>query len=268
MDTENDIVKQAEKIRKGYASVMADEEEEQLTFLDEVNKLIRIIFKDTPADIYTILSQGELEKWKKQKYKRTFKKFFSNISIRNSLYFILLVTITAFLVSEALPFYAIAGVISTSTYVKAILTEISFIFLSGYRSNGTLEAVSVGVMRVAIFCLMLFVITSEVQMQGTAGIAKIDNISEQIIVLEKQVESKEKEIQFYMKKNWGNNTRARILERDKLSEQLRELKERQIKEGASKEVSSLLKYKMWGKAAFRLILMFISVLVSRRLFKF
>ena len=90
MDTSNkELIEQAERIKKGYATVMADEEEEQLTFLDEVNKLVRIIFKDTPADIYTILAKGELEKWKKQKYKRLFKKYLSNVSIRGILYFIL-----------------------------------------------------------------------------------------------------------------------------------------------------------------------------------
>lgn len=269
MDIENkELIEQAKKIKKGYATVMADEEEEQLTFLDEVNKLVRIIFKDTPADIYTILAEGELEKWKKQKWKRRFKKFLSSVSIFRILYFILLATITAFLVSEALPFYALGGVITAKTYIKAILTEICFIFLSGYRAGGRLETAAVGVLRVGIFCLMMFVVTSEVAMQGQGNIAKINNISIQIETLEKQVESKEKEIKFYMKKNWGNNTRQRILERDKLNEQLRELKERQIKEGASQEVSTLIQYKTYGKAFFRFILMMISVLISRRLFKF
>lgn len=269
MNKENEeLLKQAEKIKKDYSSVMADEEEEQFTFLDEVNKLIRILFKDTPTDIYTILSTSELEKWKKQKHKRAIKKFLSKFNIGSSLYFILLATITAFLVTEAIPFYAIAGAVTAGTYIKAVLTEISFIFLSGYKAIGKLEIAFVSLLRVAIFCLMLFIITSEVAMQGTGDIAKINNISIQISSIEKQVQSKEIEIDFYMKKDWGNNARQRIVERDKLNEQLRELKERQIKEGASEEVSSLLSYRMYGKAAFRLILMFISVLISRRIFKF
>ena len=105
-------------------------------------------------------------------------------------------------------------------------------------------------------------------MQGTNKIAEISNLDAQARVLEKQIKDKEKEIDFYMKKDWGGNTRQRILERDKLAEQLRELNERQIKEGASKEASALIQYKTYGKAAFRLILMLISVLLSRRLFKF
>jgi hypothetical protein len=268
MDKEKELIDQAERIRKGYASVMEDEEEEQLSFLDEINKLIRIIFKDAPIDVYTVLTQGQLEKWKKQKYKRAFKKFFSSVSIPRISYFILLATITAFLVSEAIPFYAIGAKVTAKTWVKAILTEVCFIFLSGYRSKGLVETLSVGVLRVAIFCLMLFVITSEVVLQGTGEVAKINNIQTQISTIEQQIKSKEVEIKFYMDKGWGNNTRQRVLERDKLAEQLRELKERQIEEGASKEVSSLIRYKTYGKAIFRLILMFISVLVSRRIFKF
>lgn len=268
MDQEKELIKQADRIRKGYASVMEDEDEEQLSFLDEINKMIRIIFRDAPIDIYTVLTEGQLEKWKKQKYRRAIKRFLSSVSIRRILYFILLATITGFLVTEAIPFYAIGSAVTTKTWIKAILTEVCFIFLSGYRSEGWVETLSVGVLRVAIFCLMLFVITSEVTLQGTGKVAKINIIQEQILTLERQIESKEKEIEFYMKKGWGNNTRQRVLERDKLSDQLRKLKTKQIEEGASKEVSKLVKYKMYGKAIFRLILMFISVLVSRRMFRF
>ena len=54
--TENkDIIKQAEKIRKGYTSVLEDEDEETLSFLDELNKLIRLILGDDSSDIYTLL---------------------------------------------------------------------------------------------------------------------------------------------------------------------------------------------------------------------
>lgn len=265
---DKELIDQAERIRKGYASVMEDEDEDQLNFLDEVNKLIRIIFKDAPIDVYTALTQGQLDKWKKQKYRRVVKRFLGSVSIRGIFYFILLATITAFLVSEALPFYASGSAITFKVYVKAILTEVCFIFLSGYRSEGLIEKISVGTLRVAIFCLMLLVITSEVTLQGTGQVAKINNIFQQIQTLERQIESKEKEIDFYMKKDWGNNTRQRLLERDKLVEQLNILKNRQLEEGASKEISSIIKYKMYGKAAFRLILMFISVLLSRRIFKF
>ena len=269
MDTENkQLLEQAEKIRKGYSSVLVDEDEEQLTFLDEINKLLQIIFKDAPVDVYTVLKDGELDKWKKAKWKRRFSKFISSVSLRGILYFGLLATITGFLVSEAIPFYAIAGAVTSKTILKAILTEVSFIFLSAYRAVGKLETIGVGILRAAVFCLMLFVITSEVQMQGAGDISKINRISEQISTIERQIESKEKEIKFYMDKNWGNNTRQRIVERDKLAEQLRELKERQVQEGASQEVASLVQYKMYGKAAFRVILMFISVLVSRRIFRF
>lgn len=265
---DKELIEQADKIRKGFSSVMEDEEEEQLSFLDEINSLVRIIFKDAPVDVYTVLKEGELEKWKKQKYRRLLKKLLGSISIRGISYFILLVTITGFLVSEALPFYAVAGVIGTKTYIKAILTEVCFIFLSGYRCEGKLETVAVGVLRASIFCLMLFVITSATLTQGTNKMAEITNLDAQVRVLEKQIDSKEKEIQFYMDKDWGSNARQRILERDELSEKLMKLKQSQVEKGASKEASELVKYKMYGKAIFRLILMFISVLLTRRIFRF
>ena len=265
---DKELIEQAERIRKGYSSVMEDEQEEQLSFLDEVNKLIRIIFKDQPIDVYTVLNKDELDKWKKQKYKRALKKLLGSISIRGIFYFILLATITAFLVSEALPFYTIGTTITLKTWVKAILTEVCFIFLSGYRANNLIETISVGILRFTIFCLMLFVITSEVALQGAGQIAKIDNIQEQISTIEQQLKSKEKEIQFYMDKGWGTNVKDRLTERDELAEQLRDLKNKQIEEGASKEVSSLIEYKTYGKALFRLILMFISILISRRIFTF
>lgn len=269
MSEDEELIKQAKKIKRGYASVMEDEDEEQLGFLDEINNLLRIIFKDAPVDVYTVLSQGQLEKWKKQKYKRLFNKFLRSVSIRGILYFILLATITAFLVSEALPFYAIAGMVTAKTYIKAILTEVCFIFLSGYRSKGIVETLSVGILRVAIFCLMLFVITSEVAMQGTNNIAKIDNIAIQIETIEKEIDDKEKTIVYYKGLlRWPTTVKEMTIEKDKLSKQLRELKNRQIDEGASKEVSTLISYQTYGKSLFRLILMFISILVSRRIFRF
>jgi hypothetical protein len=267
--TENkDIIKQAEKIRKGYTSVLEDEDEETLSFLDELNKLIRLILGDDSSDIYTLLTKDELEKWKKQKFKRAVVRLIRSINPHKILYFILLATITGFLVHEALPFYAIGGEISEKTWLKAILTEVSFIFLSGYRSDTKLQIAGVGLLRVAIFCLMLFVITSEVTMTGAKDLAKIDNLQIRITRLEGQINKTEKDIQRYREINWPRNMTQSIRKREELEKQLQELRERQEKEGASEELSDLLKYKMFGKAAFRLILMFISVLVTRRIFKF
>lgn len=258
----------AEKIRKGYSSTLEDEEEEKLSFLDELNALVRVILRDEPVDIYTLLTPEELAKWRKAKLRRQIKRLISSISIRRILFFILLATITAFLVSEAIPFYAMAGVITGKTWLKAILTEVCFIFLSGFRSDGNIQTLFVGLLRVSIFCLMLFVITSEVTLEGTKDISKIDNISSRIIRLEKQIDQTKVDIEHYKEINWSKNMTMSIRKREKLEEQLQELKERQEKEGASIEVSSLLRYKMYGKAAFRLILMFISVLITRRLYKF
>jgi outer membrane murein-binding lipoprotein Lpp len=263
-----ELIKIADKIRKGYSSVLEDEEEDKLSFLDELNALVRAILKDEPIDIYTLLTPEELKKWKKAKIKRRIRRLLSSFSIRGGLYFAFLSTITLFLVSEALPFYAVDGVISAKTYLKAILTELSFIFLSGYIGNTKLTTALSYVLRVAIFCLMLFVITSEVALEGTENISKINNLATRIERLEKQIDRTEKDIEKYRQMNWPRNMTQSIRKREKLEEQLQELKERQEKEGASTEVSKILEYKIYGKAFFRLILMMITVLITRRIFKF
>lgn len=265
---DKDLIEIANKIRKGYSSTLIDEEEENLSFLDELNNLVRVILKDEPIDVYTLLTKEELTKWKKAKTKRAFKRLIRSISIRNTLYFMLLATITGFLVSEAVSFYAVGSTITKKTWLKAILTEVCFIFLSGYRSDTKLQTFLVGMLRTCMFCLMLFVITSEVTLQGTKDVSKIGNLASRIERLENQIGKTELDIERYRKINWPRNMTQSIRKREQLENQLQKLKERQEKEGASTEVASILQYKMYGKAAFRLILMFISVLVTRRIFKF
>lgn len=261
------IEKQIERLKKGYTSVLEDEEEEKLSFLDELNQLIRAILDDNPVDIYTLLTPDELNRWKKSKIKRHVKKLLSRFSIRGFLFFILLVTITAFLVTEALPFYAVGGAITSKVWLKAILTEVSFIFLSGFRADGWLQSAAVTVLRGAIFCLMLFVITSEVTLEGTKDISKISSVATRIERLETQIKRTEKDIIVFREKNWPRNMTQSIRKREQLEEQVQELRERQEEEG-SEELAGLLRYKIYGKAAFRLILMFISVLITRRIFRF
>ena len=264
---DKELIKIADKIRKGYASALEDEDDEKLSFLDELNALVRVILKDEPIDIYTLLTPEELKKWKKAKFKRQIRRLISSISIRSILYFTLLATITGFLVSEAVPFYAM-GVVTGKTWLKAILTEVSFIFLSGYRTTGKIEMALVSILRGCMFGLMLFVITSEVTLEGTKDLSKIDNIAIRIERLEKQVDKTEIDIKQYKEIKYMTNMIVSIRKRDKLEAQIQELKERQEKEGASKEVASILEYKIYGKAAFRLILMMITILITRRIFRF
>jgi hypothetical protein len=241
---DKELTEQIKKIKSGYTSVLEDEDEENLSFLDELNKLIRLILGGESADIYTLLSTKELEKWKKAKIKRTFLRLFRSINIRGILYFILLATITGFLVHEALPFYAMDGIISEKTWLKAILTEISFIFLSGYRDEVLVQKIGVNILRGGIFCLMLFVITSEVTMSGAKDISKINNLQIRIERLEKQIERTEKDIQHYKEINWPRNMTESIRKREKLEDELQKLKERQEKEGASEELIDQLQYKI------------------------
>lgn len=268
MEENSKLLEQAERIRKGYKSIEVDEQEEQLSFLDELNALVRTILHGEPVDIYTLLNKEELEKWKKAKTKRHIKKLLGKIFSRSSLYFILLATITVFLVSEALPFYAIAGVISAKTYLKAILTEVCFIFLAGYRAVGWIQTGLVSILRASIFCLMLFVISSEVTMEGARDISKIDNIANRIERLETQIKKTEQDIEHYKSIDWPRNMTTSIRKREELETQVQELRLRQEKEGASENIAKLTEYKTYGKAVFRLILMFVSVLITRRLWKF
>jgi hypothetical protein len=264
--SDNELEKQAEKIRKGFVSVTEDEDEVSLSFLDEINALARIVLKDDPIDIYTLLTPAELERWRKAKFKRQIKKIISKFSFQFISYFILLSTITGFLVSEALPFYG-EGEITAKTWLQAILTEICFIFLSGYRADSGIQKLFLGVLRSSIFVLMLFVITSEITLKGTRDIDQIDNLADRIARIEKQIDSINKEIDYYKSIDWKWRMTQGIKKRDELEKQVQELKEKQSESG-TKEVSKLLQYKIYGKAAFRVILLMISVLITRRLFSF
>lgn len=261
-----DLSRQADRIRKGFTSVTEEEDEVNLSFLDEINALVRVILKDDPVDVYTLLTPSELERWRKAKLKRQIKKIFSKFSLGSSLYFLLLGTITAFLVSEAIHFYA-EGAITAKTWVQAILTEICFIFVSGYRADSGIQRWLVPVLRASIFALMLFVITSEITLKGTKDISNIDNLADRIARTEKQIDSVNKEIDYYKSIDWKWRMTQSIKKRDELEKQVQTLKEQQVEQG-SKEVSSIMQYKMYGKAAFRVVLLMISVLITRRLFKF
>ena len=262
----NDLENQADRIRKGFSSITEDEEEVSLSFIDEVNSLVRIILKDDPIDVYTLLTPQELSKWRQQKIKRKIRNIVSTLSVRSILYFILLATITSFLVTEAVHFYS-EGEVTAKTWLQAILTEVCFIFLSGYRSDSMSQKFFLPILRASIFCLMLFVITSEITLKGTKDIGSIDSLSERITRLENQISSINKEIDYYRSVDWKWRMAQSIKTRDELEKKIQELKEQQSSEG-SKEVSSILQYKMYGKAVFRVILLMISVLITRRLFKF
>lgn len=261
-----EIVEQIQAIQSDYHSKQVDVVEEEMSFLDRLNKLVQTILNDDSFSVYQSLNKESIEKWHKSRFKRAFIRFFKN-NVQNFFYFLLLVTITGFLVSEALSFYAIDGIISTKTYVKAILTEVCFIFLSGYRSEGKLQTTFVSLLRASIFCLMLFVITSETFVEGRKNIGNTNAIAEQIQIIEEQIEEKEKTIEFYRQKDWGVNVRKHTDDKNELVKELLELKKQQAK-GANTGVSQIEEYKMYGKAFFRVLLLLISALITRRLFKF
>lgn len=266
MKDDKEIVEKVKKLKNSYQVQLEDAEEESLSFLDEINDLIRSIFNDPSMSVYDVFSQNNLNKWKEKRFVRWFKNLILN-SYKNIFYFALLVSITGFLVSEAVEFYAIDGVVTTKTYIKAILTEVCFIFLSGYRSGNKWQEAAVGVLRTCIFCLMLFVITSKTFIDSSKNTGNTDAIAQQIVIVEKQIAQKEKDMEYYLKKDWPRNYSATRLEKEKLVSKLINLKEQQAK-GANQKVSDLIRYKAYGKACFRVLLLFISVLITRRIFYF
>lgn len=249
-------------IRSKYKSELVDQQEVEMSFLDEVNELIQVILKDSSIDVYTVLSEERLNEWKKSKFKRFLLKF----DLRKTFYFLLLCTITGFLVSEAIGFYSETDVPTTKDWVKAILTEVCFIFLSSYRAIGKMATVAVSTLRVAVFSLMLFVITSGVFFSSATDRSEIANISYQIELVEKQIDDKDKTIERFRSKGWDINAARAEKEKTVLVKKLLELKQRQVETKKSEDISDLIEYKAYGKAIFRVILLFISVLLSRRLF--
>lgn len=265
---EEEIIQKIKSIQKDYKAELEDNpEEDRLSFLDRINDLIRSIFNDPSMTVYDVFDKEELGKWKKNRLSRKIKNLFLN-NYKNTFYFALLVTITGFLVSEALEFYAVNGVIDTKTYVKAVLTEVCFIFLSGYRSDSKIQTIAASGLRVSIFCLMMFVITSKTFMDSTKTSSSTNIIQEQVLILEKQIKEKEKDITYYRDvKQWPNTVKQLIKERDELVKKLISLKEKQA-EGSNIEVSDLVRYKAYGNAFFRILLLLISILITRRLFSF
>lgn len=261
-----EILDQIKAMRSDYESRSEDVVKEEESFLDRLNRLVQLILNDDSASIYPALNQDSLKEWKKGKFKRWLKKTITS-NYKNTFYFAFLVSITAFLVSEAATFYADGQTPDAKVYIKAILTEVAFIFLSGYKTSDWLSKVWVNALRAGVFSLMLFVISSQTLLSGTQFQGNTSAITQQVQILEDQIAAKEKTIQFYTDKGWGNSVRKQTEEKDKLVTKLLELKEKQAA-GSNEAVSQQIVYRSYGQAFFRVILLFISVLITRRIFVF
>lgn len=261
-----EILQHIKDMKSLYETQPADVVEEEMSFLDKMNRLIQLILNDDSFSFYTALEKDSIEQWKKKRFSRWLKKTFVS-NYKQTFYFLFLFSITAFLVSEAVTFYADGNMADFKTYVKAILTEVSFIFLSGYIANGWKEKIWVNILRAGVFSLMLFVISSQTLMNATQFDANSKVIQEQVVILEDQIKEKEKTIEFYIAKGWGNNVRKHTEDKDKLVEKLLLLKEKQAA-GSNSQVSQQVVYKSYGQAFFRILLLLISVLITRRIFSF
>jgi flagellar hook-associated protein FlgK len=102
-------------------------------------------------------------------------------------------------------------------------------------------------------------------MQGTNQVNEINVIAQKIEIVQEQIKSKDELIEFYKSKGWGNSAKKQSDEKDALVKELMKLKDQQI-EGKNQEVSDIVQYKTWAKAFFRVVLILMSVLISRRLF--
>jgi len=261
-----EILEKIKDIKSTYEYDSVDQSEEELSFIDKINKLVQLILGDESASLFEVLNEKKIGEWHKKRFSRWIKRVILS-NVQNTLYFIFLATITGFLVSEAVNFYAIGGVISTGTWVKAILTETSFIFLSGYKTSGKLQLLWVTLLRASVFTLMVFVISSQAIDTGTRTISENNSIAEQVEFIEQQVKEKDKQIAYYEKKDWPKNLTRTTIEKEALIVKLIKLKEEQAS-GKNNDVSKIEQYKMYGRAIFRILLLFISVLITRRIFIF
>ena len=261
-----EIVEIINSMRTQYEARDEDVVKEENSFLDKLNRLVQLILNDDSASLYPALQPENVKKWHKGRFKRWLKNLIVS-NYKNTFYFAFLVSITAFLVSEAVTFYADGQAPDFKTYVKAILTEVAFIFLSGFKTSDWLNKIWVNTLRAGVFCLMLFVISSQTLMSGTKFETNSEVIQQQVELLEKQIAEKEKTIQFYIDKGWGNSVRKQTEDKNKLVEKLIELKEKQA-QGSNEGVSKQVVYRSYGQAFFRVLLLFISVLITRRIFVF
>ena len=261
-----EILQHIKDMRSTYEAVPEQIVEEERSFLDRLNKLTQLILNDDSFSIYSALDEKSLNGWKKKSLSRSIKSFFIN-NYKKAFYFAFLASITVFLVSEAVVFYADGQAPDLKTYVKAILTEVSFIFLSGYKVESLKDKLWVNTLRAGVFSLMLFAISSQTLMNGTQFQSNSTAIQEQVKLLETQIAEKDKTIQFYLSKGWGNSVRKQNEEKNKLVEKLIELKEKQA-QGSNEQVSSQVVYRSYGQAFFRVLLLLISVLITKRLFTF
>lgn len=259
-----EILDQIQAMRSMYEARKEDVTKEEMSFLDRLNRLVQLILNDESASIYPALQEESLKKWHGGRLKRWFQQ---TILSKNTFYLAFLVSITAFLVSEAVTFYADGNAPDLKTYIKAILTEVAFIFLSGYKTSDFLNKIWVNTLRAGVFSLMLFVISSQTLLSGTKFQTNSSAIQEQVVLLEKQIDEKEKTIQFYISKGWGNSVRKLTQEKNELVQKLITLKEKQA-DGSNEGVSKQVVYRSYGQAFFRVILLFISVLITRRIFVF
>lgn len=250
---DQELEKKVESIRRDYITSTIDIKQENALLYHKIRDLVKSIFKDENVDVDHLFTEGEI---------RT-RKMNSRITL--AVQAALLISITAFMVIEAVAFYS-DGNPSGYSYFKAILTECCFIFMSAYRSDDFPEKYIAPIVRALLFTLMIYVISSGVITNFTMNSNNATVVDRRAEILESQIKDKQKTIDFYISKGWGNTTNRLVKEKDDLLRQLEKVQTDQ-QSGSTLTVMEAQKVKTYGNIAFRTLMLLVSYLISRRLFQ-
>lgn len=246
------------KFKHDYATQYIDEEREDLLVLDRVNDIVKDILEDPEVELDHLFTEEKMKN--RNGYWARFKKSLPTITQS-----VLLIAITSFLVKEAVSFYS-SGEPDLYSYYKAILTEVCFIFLASYQARSLLEKIVAPILRFSLFLLMSFVISSQVILDNTKFSTNSDVVDNRAELIKRQIEDKQKTIDFYISKGWAVSTNKHVRDKEKLQEKLDEVLSEQ-RSGFTGDVARVNTYKAYGNIAFRVIILMISMLISRRLFR-
>lgn len=246
------------KFKHDYATQYIDQEQEDFLVLDRVNGIVKDILEDPEVELDYLFTEDKIKKrngfWSKV------KKALPVITQSA-----LLIAITSFLVKEAVSFYS-NGEPTLYSYYKAILTEVCFIFLASYQARSLLEKIVAPILRASLFLLMSFVISSQVILDSTKFSTSSTVVDNRVELIKKQIEDKQKTIDFYIGKGWAVSTNKHVKDKEKLQAKLDEVLSEQ-RSGLTGDVARVNTYKAYGNIAFRVIILMISMLISRRLFR-
>ena len=247
---EKELQEEIEKFRKDYKVSTIDQETETVSIIERINKILFLIFNDSSVTIENSLKGITFDKIAKR------RKVL--LSLKRIAVFSFLFSIVSFQIYESSSFY---GSGAYSIY-KAILTELCFIYINQIRATTIINKVMVGTVRISIFILMLFVVSSEVITQSKTSINSNNMIDTRIEHLKEAIQEKNNTIEYYKKRDWAISVNKHEKEKSELNSELNELQNRKIS-GENSEMNRIEEYKLYGHIAFRIILMVMVIIITR-----